>query len=76
MAGNAWSAFHYNPVKMALVATVGTYYAMDNEDGDGDAAAEEEVADSGSSKTLSYMACSRVVLDFTLLCHCSHNISW
>ena len=51
LAGNAWSAFHYIPAKMALVATVGTHHAMENEDGDGDAAAEEEVADSGSSET-------------------------
>ena len=51
MAGNAWSAFHHIPVKMALVATVGTYHATDKEDGDGDAAAGEEVADSGSSET-------------------------
>ena len=29
MTGNAWSAFHYVPVRMALCATVGVFHNFD-----------------------------------------------
>ena len=38
-------------MKMALVATVGTYYALDEEDGNGDAAAGKEAAEKVNSSS-------------------------
>jgi hypothetical protein len=51
MSGNAWSAFHYVPVRMALCSTVGVFHNFEaHEESE---AVEEKKDDDGSENASS-----------------------